>query len=256
MRFVAGSKAGSRAVVTPAHSRDSVFCTASERDTTAAYKVPYRRCGFCVHRLHTVGTVPESWMLARLNRETQHHQRIADSDRLSMLGAAADPAGYTSFLARIHGFESPIEAALFLTDGVEQWLDLRDRVHRRWLRADLRALGVTDANLLPRCSTVFPFRHPADALGWVYAVERNTLLHGVIERHLRGRMPDVLATAGTYLAGQQRSNGLRLRELGAAMDRMATNDARARRIVNGARAAFRAQHAWYEVAVPPRLRAA
>ena len=49
---------------------------------------------------------------------------------------------------------------------------------------------------MPRCSTVFPFRTPAEALGWIYVVERNTLLHAVVERHLRSRMPDVLKTAG------------------------------------------------------------
>lgn len=195
-------------------------------------------------------------MLARLNRETHHHHAVADNDRLAMLGAAADRARYASFLTRVHGFEAPFEAALCMTAGVEHWLDLRDRAHLKLLRSDLQALGLGDANQLPRCTTVFPFRHPAEALGWVYVIERNTLQHGVIERHLRTRMPDVLRTAGSYLAGQQRSNGMRLRDLGTAMDRMAKDAGCAERIVNGARAAFRAQHGWYEVAVPTRLRVA
>lgn len=195
-------------------------------------------------------------MLSRLNRETQPHHGVADNDRLAMLGNSADRERYASFLTRVYGFEAPVEAALLLTDGLDPWLDLRDRAHLKLLRADLQALGISDPNQLPRCSTVFPFRHPAEALGWVYAIERNTLLHGVIERHLRSRMPDVLKSAGSYLAGQQRSNGLRLRDLGAAMDRMARQAGCADRIVHGARAAFRAQHGWYEVAVRPRLRVA
>lgn len=195
-------------------------------------------------------------MLSRLNRETRQYHQVADGDRLSMLGAAADKSHYASFLARIYGFEAPLEAALLMTDGLEQWLDLRDRAHLRLLRADLQALGIADPNQLKRCSTIFPFRHPAEALGWIYVVERNTLLHGVIERHLRGRMPEVLRSAGAYLAGQQRSNGLRIRDLGAAMDRIAKDAASAERIVSGARAAFRVQHGWYEVAVPQRLHVA
>jgi len=195
-------------------------------------------------------------MLSRSSRETQRYHHVADSDRLAILGGTLDRAQYATFLQRIYGFESPVEAALMMTDGLDQWLDLRDRGHIRLLRADLQALGITDPNLLPRCPTIFPFHHPAEALGWIFAVERNTLLHGVIERHLRGRMPDVLKTAGSYLAGQQRSNGLRLRDLGSAMDRIAKDPACAERIVSGAKAAFRVQHGWYEVAVPPRLRVA
>lgn len=195
-------------------------------------------------------------MLSRLNRETRQHHQIADGDRLAILGAACDRPHYAQFLQRIYGFEGPLEAALLMTDGVDKWIDLRDRGHLRLLRADLQSLGVADPNRLARCSTVFPFRSPAEALGWIYAVERNTLLHGVIERHLRGRMPEVLKTAGSYLAGQQRSNGQRFRDLGDAMDRIAKDPACAERIVSGAKAAFRVQHGWYEVAVPPRVHVA
>lgn len=191
-------------------------------------------------------------MLSRVNRETRQYHPLADNDRLALLATGADRARYANLLSRIFGFEAPLEAVLLMSTGLEQWLDLRDRGHLRLLRADLQSLGVVDANRLPRCTSVFPFRHPAEALGWVYVIERNTLLHGVIERHLRTRMPDVMKTAGSYLAGQQRSNGLRLRDLGAAMDRMAKDPACADRIVSGAKAAFRSQHSWYEAALPRR----
>jgi heme oxygenase len=195
-------------------------------------------------------------MLGRLNRETQHHHAVADNDRLAMLSASATPTLYASCLSRVHGFEAPLEAALLMTDSVEQWLDLRDRSHLKLLRSDLRALGIGDPNQLPRCSTVFPFRHPAEALGWIYVVERNTLLHGVIERGLRNFMPEVLKSAGSYLSCHQRSTGQRLRDLGMAMDRIAKDGMCAERIVSAARTAFRAQHGWYDVAIPPRQRVA
>lgn len=200
--------------------------------------------------------VTESWMLARLSRETKQYHALADNDRIAMLGAAVDTALYTAFLTRVYGFEAPVEAALLMTSGLDEWIDLRDRGHLRLLRADLQSLGITDPSSAPRCSTVFPFRQPAEALGWIYAVDRNMLLHGVIDRHLRGRMPTVLKGAGSYLAGQQRSNGLRFRELGNAMDQIAKDSTVGDRIVAAAKTAFRAQHSWYEVAVPPRLRVA
>lgn len=195
-------------------------------------------------------------MLCRLNRETKQYHQTADNDRLAMLAASADRPQYTAFLSRVYGFEAPFEAALLMTDELDRWIDLRDRGHLRLLKADLQVLGLTDPNALPRSRSIFPFRHPADALGWIYAIERNTLLHGLIERHLRSRLGDVLKVAGSYLAGQQRSNGQRIRDLGAAMDRMASDKASADRIAAAAKAAFRAQHNWYEVAHLPRQRVA
>ncbi len=172
-----------------------------------------------------------------------------------MLGFAVDRTRYAAFLARVYGFEAPLDVAIVMTDGVTPWIDLRDRGHLRLLRADLQALGSRELEVLPRCSTVLPFRHPAEALGWSYAIERNTLMHGTIERHLRTRLPDVLKVAGSYLAGQQRSNGQRMRDLGAAMDRIAKDSGGAETIVAAAHAAFRMQHRWY-AAMAPRQRVA
>jgi heme oxygenase len=190
-------------------------------------------------------------MLSRLNRETRQDHQLADDDRLAILDST-DRAGYATFLTRVHGFEAPLEAALLRTNELDQWLDLRDRGHIKLLRADLASLGITDASQLPRCRAICPFDHPAEALGWVYVVERNALLHGVIDRHLRSCVPELLKTSGSYLAGQARSNGRRMRDLGAAMDRVARDPASAERIVAGAKAAFCMQHEWYEVAALPQ----
>jgi heme oxygenase len=196
-----------------------------------------------------VAHVPESWMLKRLDSETDHEQVIANNDRLAVLEVAADRPRYAEFLARVFGFEAPLEAALLVTRGLDQWLDLRDRGHVRLLRADLNVLGIRDPNALPRCRDIGLFRHPAEALGWAYVVERNTMLHGVIGDHLRGQK-----VGCSYL--QRRSSGQRLRELGIAMARTATDPTCADRIVAAAKAAFRAQHDWYEVAEQPRQQVA
>lgn len=223
--------------------------------TQSHYKFLRVHSGSCVRELQRVRTVAESWMLGRLSRETKRHHHVADNDRLAVLGAA-DPALYTRFLKRIYGFEAPVEAALLMTPRLEDWIDFRDRGHVRLLRADLRSLGVSDPTVLVRCSTISPFRQPAEALGWTYAVERNRMLHGVLDRHLRGRMPAVIGAAGSYLAGQQRSNALCMRELGTAMDRIAKDSTVVERIVAAAKAAFRTQHAWYDVAIPQPSRVA
>ncbi len=192
-------------------------------------------------------------MLARLKRETVASHRAADDDRMSIMVAAATPATYLAFLSRIYGFEAPVESALAMASGLDEWLDVRGRTQIKLLRADLAALGVLDPAKLPRCTSVAPFRNAAFALlGWLYVVERNTLLHGVIERHLRSRLPRELQLAGSYLASRERSAGARWRELGDAMDRVAKAPRIADHIVAAARAAFRGQHGWYQLAIPRR----
>jgi heme oxygenase len=189
--------------------------------------------------------MPESWMLARVKRETEPCHGAADADRMAVMSTTLAPASYVAFLSRIYGFEAPVEGALGLTQSLDVLFDLRGRTQIRRLRSDLIALGIFDPSALPRCTTVFPFREVPIALGWMFVLERNSLLHGLIERHLRVRLPEWLALAGTYLAAQERSAGTRWRELGEAMDRVGRNPHDADQIVYAARMAFRAQHGWY-----------
>lgn len=199
--------------------------------------------------------MPDSWMLTRLQHVTEHYHGDADSHRLALIGSAVAVDAYRGFLGRIFGFEMPVEAALTLTLGLDEVLDLRARGQIRLLRADLCGLGVIDPSSLPRCRSV-PIRDVPEALGWVYAMERNTSLHGVLERHLHDRLPAVMRVAGSYLAVQERSAGARMRDLGHALDRVATRPSIVHRISQGAKAAFRCQRSWYELVVPPGLRVA
>lgn len=189
-------------------------------------------------------------MLARLQRETKTCHAAADEDRLAILASAPTLPVYRQFLTRIHGFEGPVEATLARAPQLDEWIDVRGRTQLRLLRADLAALGVLDPARLPRCANVPPFEEPAAALGWIYVLERNARLHGVIERHLRGALPEPMKQAGSYLGGRARSAGVRWRELGDTLDRLARSLYLADAIVQAARAAFRVQHGWYAQAAP------
>src|SRR5258706_12085559 len=188
----------------------------------------------------------ESSMVSRLDRETEPYHHAADSDRMSIMTPGSSPASYLSFLSRIYGFEGPVEAALAMTPRLDTMLDLRGRTRIRLLRADLFALGIVDAATLPRCPSVFPFRHAAAALGWTYAIERNRRLHGIIERHLDDALPD---QPRGYFAVRDRSAGERWRELGDALDRIGRVPAIGDQIVLAARSAFRCQHSWYQLSI-------
>lgn len=199
--------------------------------------------------------MPESWMLARLKAETHRHQITAESDRLQLIrGGAPTVPGYIAFLKRVYGFEAPVESAFAMTPDLDQVIDVRSRGQMRLLRCDLTALGVVDPAATPRCSTIVPFRSVADALGWMYMIERNTQLNGQLYRHLETHIPMQLRIAGSYLSSFDRGAGpRRWRELGEALDRFAKPPAQAERVVSAAQAAFRCQRFWYEDRLPSRV---
>jgi heme oxygenase len=184
-------------------------------------------------------------MLARLLRETQYLLVTANGDRLALLAGPVTVKGYRSYLARIYGFEAPVEAAFTRTPDLHEAIDLRGRTRLRLLRADLLALGIVDPSRLPACGTVPAFRSTTEALGWMYALEHNVQVHGQLHRRLARHLADHLAVAGSYLGAGTRSLGGRLNELGAALDRHANAPTTAMLIVDAARLAFRRQHAWF-----------
>ncbi len=198
----------------------------------------------------------QSLVLARLDRETRQRQASADNDRLLLMTSSATPELYRNFLVRVFGFEAAVETMLHMTPGLDDVVDLRSRAHVRLLKSDLAALAVTSVAHLPRCRSVVPFACHADALGWMYVVERNVLLHGVLRRHLASRLPEQLASAGAYLTGNERALGARLRELGEALDAIARAPGMADRVVAAAHAAFRSQRHWFADATAERARVA
>jgi heme oxygenase len=186
-----------------------------------------------------------SWMIARLKRETRDHHAAADGDRLRLLPARSTMCSYREALVRIYGFEAPVEAAMATTTELVGIIDIDSRRKLRHLKADLVGLGVEDPPSVPRYRLT-PFRGAAEALGWLYVTERNTLLHSVIHRHLSVRIPDVLGRGGAYLAYYERASLAKWLELGMALDRVAADERMAERIVTAADAAFCAQRAWYD----------
>jgi heme oxygenase len=181
-------------------------------------------------------------MLVRLALETRAHHGAADADRLALLDAPT-PAGYRSFLESVYAFETRYERALIQTPHLEPRI-IRSCTRTHLLRNDLRALGATEETLaaLP-IPVIPPFRSEAQALGWAYVVERNTLLHGLLRRHLWRVLPRDISRGGSYLAALS-SPGTHYRELGLEIDDAAkrTNPSV---IVDAATEAFAGQRLWF-----------
>ena len=182
-------------------------------------------------------------MMIRLALETKAHHAAADADRLSLLEDTT-PERYRSFLETVYTFESRYEQALVLTPGLDPRL-VRQRTKCARLRDDLLRLGATPADLLSWSRPLIPaFRSEAQAMGWVYVVERNTLLHGLLRRHLWRALPSVIERAGSYLASYGDMPGGRYRDLGADLDGAARR-AIPSQIVEAAHAAFACQRLWF-----------
>ena len=180
-------------------------------------------------------------MLGRLAHETRIHHVAADGDRLAAMENPSD-ASYRMLLGRIYCFESPLETAFAATPDFDRGL-LQTHVKTRHLAADLGALGTAAKNL--DADPVIGFDDPADALGWMYVIQRNTFLHGLLGRHLATKIPCAIRRAGSYLTAHESVAGARMRELGTVLDSVARRTYIADRIVHAANDAFRCQRQWY-----------
>lgn len=183
-------------------------------------------------------------MLVRLALETRQHHAAADADRLALMELCA--AGeYRDALARIYGFEVAVEHAVDLLPEPDRTF-LATRGKRAHLARDLAALGLTELEIeqLPLASTRIATL--AQALGWMFVVERHTMVAGLIARHLERTCPAWIATAGAYLGFYAESTGARLRAFGETLgEHVRHGTASPVAMVSAANEAFRYQRLWY-----------
>jgi heme oxygenase (biliverdin-IX-beta and delta-forming) len=186
-----------------------------------------------------------SAMLLRLNTETRGEHSRADQPWLALLDADVTRARYLDHLVAIYGFEAPFEAAVALTHGVAERVQLRQRARSGLIVQDLLALGLTPSQIarLPQCQLDMPFRDPAEALGWMYVVERATLLHDAVRRYLEDRL-EVSGACG-YLSAYDGVAGARWQDLGRALDEVAAAPPAPDQIVAATRSAFACHRHWF-----------
>jgi heme oxygenase len=189
-------------------------------------------------------------MLLRLALETRVHHNIADADRLAVMDAR-DRTTYRTFLERVYGFESVVETVLVRVPDLDPKL-VRGTLKTGRLRDDLVALGLA-AHEVDRlqAATAPAIRTPAQALGWMFVLERHTLLAGLIRRHLARYLAPEMTVAAAYLTAYGDTPGARFRVFGDALGEYGRRYA-PDLIVAAAREAFRAQRHWYMVAGEPR----
>ena len=186
-------------------------------------------------------TVPVR-LIDRLLAETEGFHAEADTDHLRLLGPVT-AHGYRRFLVRRFAFVGPVERSLIALRGFEAFLDTRRFVKHELLRRDLLSFRLTAAEIdqLPRCALP-AFAGPAEGLGWAFVIERATLGHTNLFRHLAAVLPGEVAFSSSYLKCYLGTLGEMWRDFGRALDRVA--ELEQAQVIEGARSAFRTYRTW------------
>ena len=176
--------------------------------------------------------------------ETRSEHPDADNAWLELMSVDATRSQYVDQLVSTYGFEAPVEAAFLMTSQLADVVVLRDRARSTYIVEDLIALGLSPAKIaqLPRCHHIESFADPAEAFGWMYVLERATLLHEAVRAHIAARLPT--ARGWSYLSAYQGVASARWHELGCALDTFATTEASSDGIIAAARKAFAALSEW------------
>jgi heme oxygenase len=192
--------------------------------------------------------------LIRLDLETRPHHADAEAAWRDLLVEDVGEAAYASQLARVYGFEGPLEAALAYTPGLTPVIDIKRRMRAGLIAQDLLALDLQPSQIanLP-CIAIAPFADVLDALGWMYVLERVTPLHGLVREHVIARLPR-LHGATSYLSAYETSIGSRWLELSAALERVSVQPGAFDRIVLAAFEGFRCAIDWYQHHRTPDMR--
>ncbi len=182
--------------------------------------------------------------LARLNLATHGLHPYADAPWLRLLAADVTQERYLEHLITVYGFESAVEAALSVTPHIGGAIQLRERARSGLIVEDLLSLGFTPQRIahLPHCSSIVSFLDIPEAMGWMYVVERATLLHDATRQQLIARFG---APPCEYLSAYAGLVAARWQSFGEALDRVAQSPAVTEQIISAARAAFDCQQQWH-----------
>ena len=132
--------------------------------------------------------------------------------------------------------------------GVTKLLEYRQLLRAGLIAQDILALGLTpnQVSRIPTCPAITMFRDIGEALGWLYVVERSTLLQDGVKRHLLEKLPQ-LANACAYLSAYEGHVSDHWLAFGRMLDRAATELDVEESILNAAEEAFAHTKQWLTV---------
>jgi heme oxygenase len=143
-------------------------------------------------------------LLSQLNASTRHFHADVDEPWLGLLRPDVGASDYLTVLVRTYGLVAPFESACKYTPGLGEIIDLRQLMRAGLIAQDLIALGLAPAQVstIETCPSITMFMTLHEALGWLYVIERSTLLQDGIRRHLQRHVPQV-EKASSFLASYE-----------------------------------------------------
>jgi heme oxygenase len=187
-----------------------------------------------------------SRLLMRLNVATRHWHADVDDAWLDLLRPAVTRTDYLNQLVRMYGFIAPFESACKYTPNLTRVLDFRQLTRAGLIAQDLLALGLSPSQVssVPQCHDIVTFAHVPEALGWLYVIERSTLLLDGIRRHVLSAMPDV-SDASAYLSLYDGRVNDHWEMFGRVLDRAGAKPEHANQIQAAAHAGFDTAKHWF-----------
>lgn len=135
-----------------------------------------------------MSTVAPSPLLAALRQGTAEAHTQLEAE-INIPKVCEDAAAYRRLIEGFFGYYEPFEAVLRAFPGWEEkGFSWADRSKIEFLRADLKALGLTESAIaaLPRCKELPAPQNLNDAFGCAYVLEGSTLggrhISGILEK--------------------------------------------------------------------------
>jgi heme oxygenase len=184
-------------------------------------------------------------LLFELDEATRHWHADVDEPWLSLLRDDVTQHDYRAQLVRMHGFEAPFEAACAYTPQLWRAVEMRQLTRAGRIAQDLLALGMKPSEVaaLPQCFSITVFKDVAEAIGWLYVVERTTLHHAALRRHVLRHVDDA-NRACAYLSVVE-DTAEHWRRFGRTLDRVALQGPSAIEVIDAAHAGFACMQQWF-----------
>jgi len=192
-------------------------------------------------------------VLTKLNLATRQWHAHVDDAWLGLLRPDVTQGDYLAQLVRTYGLVAPFESACMYTRGVTKLLEYRQLLRAGLIAQDILALGIPPNRVsrIPTCPAVTMFRDVGEALGWLYVIERSTLLQEGVKRHLLDTLPHV-AHACAYLSAYEGRVSDHWNAFGRMLDRAAAQLDIEDAILNSAEEAFAHTKQWLTTAASSR----
>jgi heme oxygenase len=188
-------------------------------------------------------------ILTELKNQTrpQHDSVEGNPFGKAMMAGTMSLEQYKEFLQKFYGFHLSLEQALADFNWSEVGIDFDERRKIAFLEQDLRALGLTDADiaLLPKADDLPPMKSIEEAVGVMYVMEGSTLGGQIQARQVQKMFGIGAENGAAYFSSYGANVGVMWKAYSEAIVRTASdNAAKEAMIIASAKETFAALERW------------